>query len=280
MNKWFMKVSVVLYIASMIWNKVVIMPINAVNPYLVDRLFPKGKSIKNINDMINNSMVTSPSVDMVINTLTLVQELKSVATAMLTGVAVEQGDSGLDYAKYITPGNPEVVRIVGQITNASDSDDDKMFSIEQWVQQNIEYKSDISNYGQLERWAYPIETLLKRSGDCEDQAFLIHSMGISAGVSPEKLRTYGGLVFDPNSPSAGGHGWTAYKRDSDGQFITLDTSYYPISTPLSDRPTMSEDIRYIDDFWYIQSGITVATPYANKVRLASILKGVNINVMA
>jgi len=256
------------------------MSIPAINPYLVGRLFPQSKPVKNINDMINSGKLVDPSTALINDTLKLVNELQSIAIAIRTGVAVEQGDSGLDYAKYITPSNPEIINLAMSIVNYSDSNDTKMFKIEQWVQEHIEYKTDIQNYGQMERWAYPVETLNKESGDCEDQAFLIHSLGIAAGVPPERLRTYGGLVFNPGGSSPGGHGWTAYMREIDDQWITMDSSYYPTSTPLSERDPMSEDLRYIDDFWYVQSGKTVATPYANKVRYAGDLKGVNVNVMA
>lgn len=256
------------------------MPINQINPYLIDRFFPQSKSIKNIKDMLKDSLVSSKSVNAIFGALDKMNELKSVADAILTGVAVDQGDSGLDYGKYITPNNPEIIALSRQITNYSDSSDTKMFKIEQWVQENIEYKTDIENYGQVERWAYPIETLKRKSGDCEDQAFLIHSLGIAAGIEPEKLRTYGGLVFDPNNTVPGGHGWTAYMRETDNKWIALDSSYFPISDPLSERTPLSKDLKYIDDFWYIQAGRTIATPYANKVRYAGELKGVNIDVRA
>ena len=256
------------------------MTIPAINPYLVGRLFPQSKPIKNINDMISEGKISSPSTALINDTLKFVHELESIAIALKTGVAIEQGDSGLNYSKYITPDNPAVKSLAREITSRGDTNDQKMFAIEQWVQEHIEYKTDIENYGQLERWAYPIETLNKQSGDCEDQAFLIHSLGLAAGVSPDSLRTYGGLVFDPSSTSPGGHGWTAYMREIDDKWVTMDSSYYPVSTALSERDTMSEDLRYIDDFWYIQASKTIATPYANKIRFAGELKGVNVNVMA
>jgi len=256
------------------------MPITPINPYLVGRLFPESKSITNVNDMIDQARMATPGTALINDALKTVNELESMARAIRTGVAVEQDDSGLDYGKYITPNNPEVVSLAQKITNFSDSNDTKMFKIEQWVQQNIEYKTDSENYGQIEWWAYPIQTLQMGSGDCEDQAFLIHSLGLAAGVPPERLRTYGGLVFDPNGTAPGGHGWTAYQRETDDRWIAMDSSYFPISDPLRDRTPLAEDLKYIDDFWYVQSGKTVATPYANKVRYAGEMKGVSIDVRA
>lgn len=37
-----------------------------------------------------------------------------------------------------------------------------------WVNQNIEYKSDVEN-----DWKHPLKTLEDRNGDCEDQAMLV-----------------------------------------------------------------------------------------------------------
>ena len=55
-----------------------------------------------------------------------------------------------------------------------------LYTIDQyarWLEKNIVYKADEST----DRWADPLETLRKRSGDCEDFAFL----------SAEVLRTFG-----------------------------------------------------------------------------------------
>jgi hypothetical protein len=42
-----------------------------------------------------------------------------------------------------------------------------------WINKNIEYKSDQENYGYSEYWASPEQVLNKKSGDCEDMAILL-----------------------------------------------------------------------------------------------------------
>jgi len=245
------------------------MPIKQINPYLVDilrtnNLFPKRnnlyRDITERNNFFNK-------------TFNLISKLSSISMAIKTGIAA---DSGLNYQRYITPNNPTILKLAREITNFSDPDDKKIYDIEQWVRKNITYVSDVKNYGQLERWAYPIETLRKRSGDCEDQAFLVHSLSIAAGIQPNRLRTYGGLVFNPNGSAPGGHAWTAFKRN-DNRWITVDTTYYAINTLIAERIPLSEDLRYFDDFWYIQGGKTIATPYTNKVRYAT--KGILLDTL-
>jgi len=232
---------------------------------------PQKSPFSIINDNMN---------DLLKNTFELVNNLNKIAITAKTNDAMYPENNRLDYHKYITPSDPSVNALAKKITNSSDSDDKKIYDIEQWVQKNIKYVADDKNYGQLEYWAYPAETLERKSGDCEDQAFLIHSLGLAAGIEPERLRTYGGLVFVSNSRSLGGHGWTAYKREKDNEWVVVDSTYYAVQTPISEREPLPRDLKYVDDFWYVQAGRTVATPYVNKVRyaVAEITKGMFINI--
>jgi len=52
-------------------------------------------------------------------------------------------------------------------------------------------------------------------GDCEDGAFLVHSLLLHAGVPYDRIGTYGGLVESGEGAATGGHAWTAYRRESD-----------------------------------------------------------------
>jgi hypothetical protein len=42
-----------------------------------------------------------------------------------------------------------------------------------WINTNIDYESDLSNYGYTEYWANPKEVLERRRGDCDDMAILL-----------------------------------------------------------------------------------------------------------
>jgi len=135
-----------------------------------------------------------------------------------------------------------------------DSNDTKIQKIRGWVIDNIEYKSDIENYGVPEYFALPTETLERRFADCEDGAFLIHSLSLNASVPWEKLRTYGGLVSSGINASEGGHGWTTYKRDIDNKEVAIDWCYYPTKDNISQLTPISEDKKYIDDWFYVSMG--------------------------
>ncbi|MDJ0783635.1 MAG: transglutaminase domain-containing protein [Desulfosarcinaceae bacterium] len=166
--------------------------------------------------------------------------------------------------------NREIEKLAFQIVDRSDSNDTKLWKIASWVIDNIGYLSDEENYGYEELWAPPIWTLSKELGDCEDGAFLIHSLALNAGVPADRLRTYGGEVKTGiGAMSAGplaGHGWTAYRRERDNEWVVVDFSYYPNYKPMSSRIPMKEDERYVEDFWYMDLREWVNTPYSNRIR--------------
>lgn len=182
-------------------------------------------------------------------------------------ISYTEEESDLGYESYLQFPNAQIRALAETIVSPGDTNDEKMYKIEQWVQDNITYVSDEENYGSVELWAYPNVTLEKKSGDCEDGSFLIHSLALHAGISPDRLRTYGGLVYaDPWGATTGGHAWTTYKRETDDEWIITDWCYWATDKPIAERQPMTDDMKYIDDFFYIQVTRTVETPYANEVR--------------
>jgi len=206
-----------------------------------------------------------------LNIYSILSNVMEMRWAIISFTGQETDD---EYEKYLQFPNPKINALAKTIVSPTDTNDEKMYKIEQWVQDNITYVSDIKNYGQSELWAYPTMTLNKGTGDCEDGAFLMHSLALHAGIPPERLRTYGGLVWgDAYGITTGGHAWTAYRRETDNEWIITDWCYWAKDTPLADRMTMSKDLKYIDDYFYVEVNKTVETPYANKVRYAYLPKG-------
>lgn len=215
-----------------------------------DSLLPGTRPFKNLFDVLSNIVSTK---------IAMIQLNHSIDT---------DPDSGEDYEKYLQFPNANIKALASLIVNPSDSDDTKMYKIEQWVQNNITYVSDEEQYSEMELWAFPTMTISSEEGDCEDGAFLIHSLALNAGVDPDRLRTYGGIVVTNHGTSIGGHAWTAYKRETDDQWITLDWCYWAQTSPLSEREPMSEDLKYLDDWFFVTATKTVETPYSNRVRFA------------
>lgn len=229
-----------------------------ITPLLPQPVNP-AKSIVDILPKPKNNSIHS----LLLNTLHI-----RMAVISLEGLGKAQPvKSSEDYTEYLQYPNAQIKSLASQIVSPTDSNDMKMYKIEQWVKDNIEYVSDIENYKMAELWIYPTVTLAKGSGDCEDGAFLIHSLALHAGVPVNRLRTYGGLVMSGDQALFAGHAWTSYKRESDDQWVITDWCYWSKDTPLSERTPMKTDMKYIDDFFWFDIRQTVETwPFVNAVR--------------
>ena len=167
---------------------------------------------------------------------------------------------------YLQYGNEIIKNLADTIVNERDSDDEKIEKIQRWVVENIVYEEDEPQYGISELWVPPVMLLSTMKGDCEDGAFLIMSLALNAGVDPDKLRFYAGIVEVGKGAATGGHGWVAYQRSIDQEWVPIDFSYYPDLRPMNERMPMKDDTRYIDDFLLFDIGRIILTPDTNRVR--------------
>lgn len=161
--------------------------------------------------------------------------------------------------------NQIIAELAREITAGMDSDDEKIKAIQHWVVNNIQYQEDKAQYGYEELWVPPVMTLRAGAGDCEDGAFLIMSLALNAGVDPDRLRFYGGEVKAGAGAATGGHGWVAYRRESDDEWVAIDFSYYPDPRPVDKQIPMKEDMRYVSQYFMFEVG-EVITSAKNRVR--------------
>jgi len=151
---------------------------------------------------------------------------------------------------YLQYPHEDLQALSDKITYGLSDNDDKATAIIRWVLQNFPYQEDIDNYGYDEFWAPPIFALQRGRGDCEDGAFLVHSLMLHAGISYDRIRTYGGYVDAGPGAASGGHAWTAYRRELDDEWVVLDSSYFPTLDHVKDRPLMKGQSMYVDNFFY------------------------------
>lgn len=166
---------------------------------------------------------------------------------------------------FLERGNNKIKNLAMEIVDKYDSDDVKMEKIQKWVVDNVEYTPDKTQYGYDELWATPTMTARSKKGDCEDGAFLIMSLALNAGVNPNNLQFYGGEVKAGEGAATGGHGWVAYKRSSDRQWVPVDFSYYPDLRDMDERKPMKDDLNYIRQY-FIFNVNNIITSDANRVR--------------
>jgi predicted transglutaminase-like cysteine proteinase len=68
------------------------------------------------------------------------------------------------------------------------SDKEKLSMINERVNKDIQFQTDIDNWEAIDYWATPVETLTKGAGDCEDYALLKYFSLLIAGVDQTKLK--------------------------------------------------------------------------------------------
>ena len=91
------------------------------------------------------------------------------------------------------------------------------------------------------------------------------SLALNAGVEPTRLQFFGGEVKAGGGAETGGHGWVAYRRESDEEWVPVDFSYYPDLRPIDDRLPMKDDDRYIKQYFIFNVG-NIITSDVNRVR--------------
>jgi hypothetical protein len=127
----------------------------------------------------------------------------------------------------------------------------------------------MDEYGRAEVWQPPVITLKKGTGDCEDAALLIHSLMLNAGIPWSRIRTYGGEVEVDGSSL--GHAWTAYKRESDDEWIVLDSFVFPTLKLIDDRIPMRLDRLYANNFFFITEKYSIRTDNSDRIRFPEVV---------
>lgn len=151
---------------------------------------------------------------------------------------------------YLQYPNSKLQRLADDITYGLYDNDNKATAIIRWVLHNFPYETDEDNYGYDELWVPPTFSLAQGSGDCEDGAFLVHSLLLHAGIDHQRIRTYGGFVDSGEGAASGGHAWTAYRRERDDEWVVLDSSYYPNLLHVDERPMMKNQSMYRENYFY------------------------------
>ena len=108
--------------------------------------------------------------------------------------------------------------------------DRRIVEIQNWVLENIEYKSDKQNYGAVEYWATVDETLKYREGDCDDINSLIYVIARLSGIPESVLYNVIGKV-----KGGGGHYWLVYYSVKKMKMYSIDSTFYPNKKRLHKR---------------------------------------------
>jgi predicted transglutaminase-like cysteine proteinase len=115
----------------------------------------------------------------------------------------------------------------------------KLKAVNDFYNQRLAYMEDIDNWGQLDYWASPLESLGKGAGDCEDYAIGKYFTLTSLGVPHARLRMVyvrASIAGAPNGFVA--HMVLAYYPTPEAEPLVLD-NLQPAIRPAGERPDLA-----------------------------------------
>jgi predicted transglutaminase-like cysteine proteinase len=81
----------------------------------------------------------------------------------------------------------ECAFLAGEAIKTSTPLNQKLDLVNNVVNQNISYRSDMEAHGVVDKWSSPAETIASKSGDCEDYAILKRSLLVNLGIKEEDM---------------------------------------------------------------------------------------------
>ena len=168
-----------------------------------------------------------------------------LATLMLVVVALSvqavDPDRILKSAQKYGPTAVANAKALQQVMAAVSGKDDaaKIKAVNDFYNQRLAYMEDIDNWGQLDYWASPLESLGKGAGDCEDYAIGKYFTLTSLGVPHARLRMVyvrASIAGAPNGFVA--HMVLAYYATPDAEPLVLD-NLKPGIHPAGERPDLA-----------------------------------------
>ena len=115
----------------------------------------------------------------------------------------------------------------------------RLRAVNDFYNQRLAYAEDADNWGQVDYWASPLESLGKGAGDCEDYAIGKYFTLTSLGVPHAKLRMVyvrASIADAPNGFVA--HMVLAYYATPDAEPLVLD-NLQPAIRPAAQRPDLA-----------------------------------------
>jgi predicted transglutaminase-like cysteine proteinase len=168
---------------------------------------------------------------------------RSCAALALVALSVHAVDPDrlLKSAQKYGPAAVANTKALQQVMAAVAGRDDasKIKAVNDFYNQRLAYMEDSDNWGQVDYWASPLESLGKGAGDCEDYAIGKYFTLTSLGVPHAKLRMVyvrASIAGAPNGFVA--HMVLAYYPTPDAEPLVLD-NLQPVIRLAGERPDLS-----------------------------------------
>ena len=121
---------------------------------------------------------------------------------------------------------------------------------QRYVCRHLRYIGDEKSSKLEECWQFPNETVLLKTGDCEDGAILMASLMLNAGIPSWRVRVTAGMVQEAPTAEAGGHAYVTYCREQDNNWVILDWCYFADSKISVSNKPLANKVKYYKDIWF------------------------------
>jgi len=169
--------------------------------------------------------------------------LRLLAVAVLLAFSVQALDTDriLRSAQKYGPTGVANAKALQQMMLALGGRDDlaRLRAVNDFYNQRLAYVEDTDNWGEVDYWASPLESLGKGAGDCEDYAIGKYFTLTSLGIPHSKLRMVyvrASIAGAPNGFVA--HMVLAYYPTPDAEPLVLD-NLQPVIRPAGQRPDLA-----------------------------------------
>ena len=156
--------------------------------------------------------------------------VQAVDTDRIVKSAQKYGATGVANAKALQ-------QVMAGLSGKDDAA--KLRAVNDFYNQRLAYMEDIDNWGQIDYWASPLESLGKGAGDCEDYAIGKYFTLTSLGMPHSKLRMVyvrASIAGAPNGFVA--HMVLAYYPTPEAEPQVLD-NLQPVIRPAGERPDLT-----------------------------------------
>jgi predicted transglutaminase-like cysteine proteinase len=156
--------------------------------------------------------------------------VQALDTDRIVRSAQKYGPTGLASAKALQ----QVMLGLGGKDDAA-----RLRAVNDFYNQRLAYVEDTDNWGQVDYWASPLESLGKGAGDCEDYAIGKYFTLTSLGIPHAKLRMVYVRASLPDAPNGFvAHMVLAYYPTPDAEPLVLD-NLQPVIRPAGQRPDLA-----------------------------------------
>jgi predicted transglutaminase-like cysteine proteinase len=169
--------------------------------------------------------------------------LALLALALLLAVSVRAWDAqrivraAQKYGPLAVSNATALEQVMAGVVGKDDAT--RLKAVNDFYNQRLAYREDIDNWGVVDYWASPLESLGKGAGDCEDYAIGKYFTLVALGMPHSKLR----LVYVRASMEGSPQGFVphmvlAYYPNPEAEPLVLD-NLQPDIRPAGSRPDLS-----------------------------------------